>query len=96
MTFEGVFTTAFKKDLKDVNKKHPRDVKAIVNSIENVILVNPFNADTKQLQCFEHYRHRIGKYRIVFDFTDENTIVFLAVDLRASIYAKLRRRFNKC
>lgn len=96
MTYNGIFTTAFKKDLKAIGKKHPKEVEHIVHSIEAIILVNPFTADTKQLQCFEHYRYRIGKYRIVFDFIDANTIVFLAVDHRSSIYDKLRQRFNKC
>jgi mRNA interferase RelE/StbE len=96
MTYEGIFTTAFKKDLKAINKKHPKDVEAIVHSIEHTILVDPFTADTKQLECFGHYRHRVGKYRVVFDFTDTNAIVFLAVDQRSSIYNKLKRRFNKC
>jgi mRNA interferase RelE/StbE len=96
MTFEGIFTAAFKKDLKAIKRKSSRDAEIIVHSIEHIILINPFSADTKQLQCFEHYRYRVGRYRIVFDFTESNEIVFLAVDRRSSIYNKLRQRFKKC
>ncbi|WP_394701223.1 type II toxin-antitoxin system RelE/ParE family toxin [uncultured Methanolobus sp.] len=95
MTFEAIFTAAFKKYLKTIKKKSFNDAEIIVHSIEHIILIDPFSADTKQLQC-GHYRHRVGRYRIVFDFTESNEIVFLAVDRRYSIYNKLRQRFKKC
>jgi len=96
MKHVGIFTNAFKKDLKLIGKKHPKDVKLIIHSIEHIILVDPFTSDTKRLQCFDYYRYRVGKYRIVFDFDDAHNIVFYAVDYRSSIYDKLRRRFKKC
>lgn len=57
MRCKGVFTNAFKKDMKTICKKHANDAKQIVHSIEDILfLVDPFNADTRQLQCFEYYR----------------------------------------
>ncbi|WP_394697777.1 type II toxin-antitoxin system RelE/ParE family toxin [uncultured Methanomethylovorans sp.] len=96
MSYKGIFTNAFKKDLNSIHKKNPKDLELIVHSIEQKLLLNPFSDDTKQLQCFEFYRYRVGKYRIVFELIDSDTIAFLAVDSRASIYTKLRHRFNKC
>jgi len=86
MSYEGIFTSAFKKDLKNLGKKHPKDLGKIVISIETVILIDPFSSDIKQLECFEYYRSRVGKYRIVFDIENENRIIFLALDERSSIY----------
>ena len=96
MNYEGLFTNAFKKDLKAIKKKHPDNLNKIVDSIENKILHTPFSEDVKQLTCFNYYRFRVGKYRIIFDFEDDNKLLFLAVDIRSSIYEKLRERFNKC
>jgi mRNA interferase RelE/StbE len=96
MKFNSIFTNAFDKDLKAISKKHPKDIKTILESIDTILLNEPFSADTKQLECFKYYRYRIGKYRIVFDLRETNTIVFLAIDHRGSIYEKLRKRFNRC
>jgi mRNA interferase RelE/StbE len=96
MSYELIFTKAFDKDLGAISKKSQKDLRNIVYSIENILLFNPFSTDTKQLECFRYYRYRVGKYRIVFDFNDENKIILLAVDDRSSIYGKLKKRFNRC
>lgn len=57
MSYKGVFTNAFKKDLKPIHKKNPKDLEQIIHSIEHKVLLNPFNDDTKQLQCFEFFRY---------------------------------------
>jgi len=37
MKHVGIFTNAFKKDLKLIGKKHPKDVKLIIHSIEHIV-----------------------------------------------------------
>ena len=96
MRYEGIFTNAFKKDLKAIGKKHPEDMKHIVHSIEHTILIEPFSGSIKRLQCFGYFRHRVGKYRIVFDIDANDNVFFYAVDHRSSIYDKLWHRFKKC
>ncbi|MBP1910650.1 type II toxin-antitoxin system RelE family toxin [Methanolobus bombayensis] len=71
-------------------------MKNIVHSIEHMILVEPFSGDTKRLQCFDYFRYRLGKYRVVFDVDVSGNVVFYAVDHRSSIYNKLRHRFKRC
>ncbi len=96
MKFKGVFTKGFDKDLKIIRKKNPGDLDYILSAIENILLDDPLSSGTKKLQCFEYYRHRIGKYRIIFDLHEPDTLVFLAIDRRSLIYDKLKKRFNKC
>ncbi|RQD85679.1 type II toxin-antitoxin system RelE/ParE family toxin [Methanosalsum natronophilum] len=96
MNYQGLFTNAFKKDLKSIQRKHQLDLKKIIDAIEDIILVDPYSADLKQLACFNYYRYRVGDYRIVFDIENETDIIFLAVDMRFTIYNKLRNRMNKC
>ncbi|WP_242492643.1 hypothetical protein [Methanolobus psychrotolerans] len=39
MRFNGIFTSAFDKDLKAISKKHPKDVRYIPESIDAILLM---------------------------------------------------------
>lgn len=95
MNYEPMFPKAFLNDLKAIKKKHPSEFNKIFDAVEHVIPDDPHSGDMKKLNCFNSFRYRVGKYRIVFDI-DGTKIYYLAVDKRSSIYETLRKRVGRC
>lgn len=81
-----------RKFIKDF-KKIPHNIRKKLASLEEVFKIDPFhqNLFTKKLQgkLQFFYSFRITReYRVVFQFTAESEVVFLAVGHRKDIYAK--------
>jgi len=80
-----IFTKTFEKSLLKIEK----DIQIkIINKIED-LKQNIDNLDIKKLQPKEKwiYRLRVWKYRILFNYQEDNAIIkLLDVDNRDSIY----------
>ncbi|HNZ26767.1 MAG TPA: type II toxin-antitoxin system RelE/ParE family toxin [Spirochaetota bacterium] len=80
------------KSVEKFLKSRNRNVQIKISKMIDVISVNPFitNLDIKELKGNKnHYRLRVGKYRILYEIIDEKILIyFYKADSRGDIYKK--------
>lgn len=73
-----------KEALKELEKLEPSVSRRIVDKIEKMS-ENPSSCDIKKLKASDYYRLRVGDYRIIFIF-ENNNIKVLKIGNRQQIY----------
>ena len=83
MTWRVVFRRSVAKDLKQIPKQ---DVSRILATIDS-LAVDPRRPGAEKLSGSERYRIRQGRYRILYEIRDEETLVIV----NASLIQRSRR-----
>lgn len=78
-----------KKFLKKNQGANPKATKKIAIAISN-LQKEPLPVGYKKLTGYRFYRIRIGGYRIVYDYNDQNLYI-LAIESRDKIYNVIKK-----
>jgi len=80
------------KNVEKFLKSRNKNIQMKISKMIDVISINPYNnnLDIKELKGNKnHYRLRIGKYRILYEIFDEKILIyFYKADSRGDIYKK--------
>ncbi len=90
MPFEGIYHPEVKEDIAKLDKTQRERIK---KAIETKLMTFPQKYGKPLRGTLKGYwKLRVGNYRIVFKFKDENTILIFAVMHRTEVYPEARNR----
>lgn len=86
------FTGQAKKSITKLIKRAPEIARLIAAQIEK-LREHPTPRNSKKIVGYACYRVRVGSYRIIYEFDNENLLVTI-VEKRDKVYQKLRKHYS--
>lgn len=88
-------TRSAQKTIEALLKQSPKQANLIADSIQ-ALLKNPAPNNARKLTGYPCYRYRVGGYRIVYEYDDDATTIYITViATRDQVYQITQRRYKK-
>lgn len=84
MEYKLNFKKSVSNDLKKINKK---EVKRILDKIQEVLIIDPTIGIKLTAQFKGLYKYRVGHYRIIYSIQND-TVLVLRIGHRKSVYKR--------